>query len=126
MRVIVCGSRGWTDRAPIINRLAELPDPGSVTIVVGYDPTKDKPSGVDRIAYQEAQKAGLQVEAYPADDFIVRGKVGGDRAPLERNKHMASLGADLCIAFHDGRSTGTAHMMTQARNMHIPVEVITA
>ena len=113
MRVIVCGSRRWRDRAAIERRLFELPDPGSVTIVHGGA------QGADRICEQEAQKAGLLIEVHPADWGSL-----GKRAGLIRNELMASKGADLCIAFWDGRSTGTAHMMETARRYGIPVEVI--
>jgi hypothetical protein len=37
---------------------------------------------------------------------------------------MAELGADLCIAFWDGRSKGTSHMIETARSHEIPVEII--
>lgn len=121
MRVIVFGSRGWHNRAPIIDRLCDLPS--DTTVVVGYDPERDKPAGVDRIAYQEAQKLGLRVEPHPAAAFVSP-TISPKRAPLERNKHMASLGADLAIGFWDGRSTGTAHMRDRAREHGIPVEMI--
>jgi hypothetical protein len=39
---------------------------------------------------------------------------------------MAKLGADLCIAFWDGHSHGTKHMMETAIKHGIPVEVIRA
>jgi hypothetical protein len=114
MRVIVCGSRGWTDRFAIADRLSELPH--QATVVVGYDPDKQVPNGADRFAYEEAPLLELTVENHPAAKY---------GHPLARNRAMASSGADLCIAFWDGRSTGTAHMMNQARARGIPVEVIT-
>ncbi len=114
MRVIVCGSRKWTDREAIADRLFELP-PGS-TIVHGAAP------GADEIAHQEAQKLGHIVEPYPYRDFISP-TVSPKRAPLERNKYMASLGADLCIAFWDGRSTGTQHMVDQAEAAGIELDL---
>lgn len=117
MRVIVCGSRRWRDRKRIDDWLAELPDPGSVTIVHGNAP------GADRIAHQEAQKAGLLVEPHDYRDFISP-TVSPKRAPLERNTHMAKLGADLCVAFWDGRSTGTKDMMDKATAYGIPVTVV--
>lgn len=116
MRVIVCGSRRWHDRRAIERRLYDLAIAANgeeITIVHGGA------QGADRIAEQEAQKAGLLIEKHPAQWGSL-----GKRAGLIRNAHMASLGADLCIAFWDGRSTGTAHMMEEARKREIPVEVI--
>lgn len=108
--MIVCGSRGWTDREHIADRLFDLPVDS--TIVHGAA------RGADRIAEQEAQKLGLLVEAHPAD-----WKQHGKRAGPIRNQEMAWLGADLCIAFWDGRSTGTADMMRRAAKSGIPVDV---
>lgn len=110
MRIIVCGTRSWNDRQRISDRFGYLP-PDS-TVVHGAA------RGADRIAQQEADKWGLLTESHPADWSQ------GKRAGLTRNERMASLGADLCIAFWDGRSTGTAHMMDCARRVGIPVEVV--
>ncbi len=117
MRVIVCGSRKWNDRRTVEYRLAELP--GDTTIVVGYNPEKDTPKGADRFAYQEAQKLGLAVEPHPA-----RWDELGKRAGYVRNAEMADAGADLCLAFWDGLSDGTRHMMSIAEMRGIPVDVI--
>lgn len=119
MRVIVCGSRGWQDRQRIANRLFDLPV--TTTIVVGYNPEKDTPKGADRLAYQEAQKLGLALEPHPAL-WDLYGKPAG----FIRNTVMAESGADLCIAFWDGRSNGTKHMMEQARKHGISVEEVLA
>lgn len=110
-RVIVCGSRRWRDRNRIATRLFDLPT--DTTIVHGAA------QGADRIAHQEAEKLGLLVEPHPAEWGSL-----GKRAGLVRNEVMAGLGADLCIAFWDGRSTGTQHMIEQARKRDIPVEII--
>lgn len=123
MRVIVTGSRRWRDRARIADRLADFP--GDTVIVVGYDPEKKKPDGADRLAYQEAQKLGLLVEPHPAE-WDKYGKPGGRKNPAGfiRNKEMAEAGAQLCLAFWDGLSTGTFDMMGHAVKRGIPVEVI--
>jgi hypothetical protein len=112
VRVIVCGSRDWHDRERIAARLAELP--GSATVVHGAA------RGADRIAGQEAEKLGLLVEPHRPEYH----HYGPKRAPPIRNSKMAALGAELCIAFWDGRSTGTKDMMDKARAAGIPVEVI--
>lgn len=113
MRVIVCGSRRWRDRKSITDRLADLP----ADSVIVHGAAK----GADSIAHQEALKLGLLVEPHPAD-WQAHGKAAG---PI-RNFEMAALGADLCIAFWDGSSRGTAHMVDAANARYIPVEVVGA
>lgn len=110
-RIIVCGSRGWHDRERVADRLFDLP----VSSIIVHGAAR----GADRIAEQEGQKLGLLVEAHPAD-WEKYGKSAGYR----RNELMASLGADLCIAFWDGRSLGTQHMMDLAKKYGITVEVV--
>lgn len=121
MRVICTGSRDWSNpnaaRHMIANRLCDLPS--DTLIVVGYNPKKDSPKGADRFVYQEAQKLGLALETHPAE-WEQYGKGAG----LKRNTEMAELGADLCLAFWNGKSTGTAHMLEQAKKHSIPVEII--
>jgi YspA, cpYpsA-related SLOG family len=112
MRVIICGSRRWDDRKKIIDRLAELP--GTSTIVHGR-----AANGADKIAHQEAEKLGLRVEPHPAN-WARHGKSAG----FVRNKEMVDLGADLVIAFWDGKSNGTKHTMDLAEAAGIPVEVV--
>ena len=111
-RVIVCGSRRWRDRDKITNRLADLPS--DTTVVHGGA------GGADSIAGQEAEKLGLLVEIHKPD-YGLHPHIG---APLKRNTKMAELGADLCIAFWVGSSSGTAHMISEARRCGIPVEII--
>jgi hypothetical protein len=109
-RVIVCGSRGWTDRERIADRLFDLKP---TTIVV-----HGSARGADRIAHQEAEKLGLSVEAHPAD-----WQRHGKRAGHIRNEEMAALGADLCIAFWDGSPRGTMDMTEAAARHRIAVEI---
>jgi hypothetical protein len=117
MRVIVCGSRTWNDRAAIADVLHDLAltldTPLNCTIVHG------NARGADRIAAQEALKAGFYVEAHPAD-WEQHGKAAG---PI-RNQRMADLGADLCIAFWDGASAGTRHMVDLANRRAIRVKIV--
>lgn len=118
-RVIVCGSRKWRNRKQIADRLFDLAlEFGhEITIVHGAAP------GADRIAHQEAEKGGLIVEPWDYRPFISE-TVSGKRAPLKRNSYMASLGADLCIAFWDGSSTGTQDMIRKATKASIPIEIV--
>lgn len=127
MRIIITGSRGWNDRKRIEDRLFFVP--GDSTIVHGHA------RGVDRMAEQEALKAGLLIEAHPAqwnqhgdmNDVLpcsCRPESSHCRlAGFRRNELMASLGADLCLAFWDGKSHGTMDMMERAARYGIPIEV---
>lgn len=107
----MCGSRNWTDREAIADRLADLP--WDTTIVHG------DAKGADRIAAQEAEKLGLLIQAFPAQWDLY-----GKRAGPMRNEAMALHGAELCIAFWDGRSKGTADMVDRAEKHAIPLELV--
>ena len=90
MRVLVTGSRDWSDREAIASELAAVVGASGtgVTLVHGACPT-----GADAIADEVWARAGLPVERHPAD--WSRGRKAGP----ERNAAMVALGADLCLAF---------------------------
>jgi hypothetical protein len=113
VRVLVCGSRNWHDRDRISARLAQLPGADDTVIVHG------NARGADRLAGEEANKLGLLVEVCPAD-----WERHGKQAGIIRNEQMAAAGADLCIAFWDGRSTGTFDMMKRATTHGIPLDIV--
>lgn len=119
MRVIVTGSREWSDpnaaRKLISDRLYRLViETGEYPVIV-----HGAARGADRFAEQEAQKAGLLVEAHPAD-WERHGKSAG----FIRNAEMINLGADLVLAFWNGKSNGTKHTVELAEKAGIPVEVL--
>lgn len=108
MRVLVCGSRDWTDGEMVETILDGF---GDLTIIEGCA------RGADAFAhgYQDAKH-----EHYPA---------GSD--PLRRNREMLAQHPDLVIAFKDGFGTqrhpdgnlkgGTEHMIRIAKAAGIPV-----
>jgi hypothetical protein len=117
IRILVTGSREWTDREAIWEELGALAGP--IVIVHG-----DNPRGADRIAKEFAiAHAQFQVthEAYPAD-WNTHGKAGG---PI-RNQRMVDLGADLCLAFPTARSVGTWDCIKRANRAGIPVRIVPA
>ena len=113
MIVIVCGSRGWTDSAKIKEVLAEIePD---IVIAGGA-------RGADRLGAQAARDLGIKVEEYPVTsaDWQREGK----RAGLNRNYLMLNEGKpDIVLAFWDGQSRGTKHMIDISREKGVEVEV---
>lgn len=117
-RVLVTGSRTWpvsdTLLPDILGQLFDLAP--EVVLVVGYDPVRQRPAGVDRIAYQFWLNAGGKVEPHPAD-----WQRYGRGAGFRRNQEMVDSGADLCVAFiHDG-SSGASHCAEWAEAAGIPV-----
>ncbi len=111
MKVLVCGSRDWTDWKAIENRPQTLPP--RTTIISGAA------RGVDSIAASIGRKLGLEVREFPAE-WNKFGRSAGYR----RNLVMLEHDPDLMIAFHVGNSPGTAHAIEHARKKGIPIEVI--
>lgn len=96
MRILVTGSRSWTDEDAVEAALREAwIDAGSpvqvasMTLVHGACPT-----GADAIADRIARRVGMQVEPHPAD-WERHGRSAG---PI-RNAEMVVAGADVCLAF---------------------------
>lgn len=114
VRVVVTGSRGWTNAGAIHRRLSLLPE-GS-TIIHGR-----AGSGADWIADVYARQLDFDVVRMPADWDLY-----GRRAGIVRNIEMLNTDPELVLAFWDGESRGTRHCVEEARKRGIPVEVIRA
>lgn len=109
--VLVCGSRSWDRRGPVLERLKDLP-PTAVIVEGGA-------AGADRHARGVAIALGLHVATVNArwDCF---GRAAGPR----RNAAMLALKPDRVLAFWDGGSPGTKHMIGLAEKAGVPVEVV--
>jgi hypothetical protein len=119
-RVIVTGSRYWSDRQAVHEALeaAFSTAPRHPFVVHGACRT-----GADVHAHMWALAASASAdvieEPHPAD-WATHGKAAG---PI-RNKHMVDLGADLVLAFPLPNSVGTAHTMRLARQAGIEVREV--
>lgn len=120
MRVIVTGSRDWIDRQRIrevLNDFLSI-EIGPHVVVHG-----DCETGADYLAAEWAMldhpMFEVSSEAHPA-------KWGeyGDAAGIIRNREMAGAGAEMCIAFWDGKSSGTRSMIEHATVAKIPVVIV--
>lgn len=112
---IVCGSRGWKNRKLLESRLDRLLDqnPG---LVVRHGCC---PRGADEMAATWCKRRGVPEERFPADwDRL------GKRAGYVRNVEMAKAEpkAFTCVAFWDGESRGTMHMLDAAWRAGIQLE----
>ena len=123
-RVLVCGSRDWTDPEPIRAFLAGLP--ADAVVVHGAAP------GADRIAGQLAAERGLAVEPVPAEWQVHAPGWCRCRKPLpryckaagsRRNQEMLDRGVDRAGAFPLPSSRGTWDMVNRLRAAKVPVYI---
>lgn len=115
MKVIVCGSRDWTDGEPIRRALTHLAN-RHIQVEVVHGGAR----GADSLAGQIAANLGLTVRAELAD-WVGRGRGAGP----ERNRRMLALGPSLVLAFKDGLDPalsrgGTEHMLRIAIAAGVP------
>lgn len=121
MRVLICGSRGWKDPAPINALIAGLDvlaeGAGERLLIIHGDAP-----GADRLAGKIARRWGAEVAEEPAD-WNKYGKAAG---PIRNQKMLDDYQPELAYAFRsDGKSNGTDDMVAKARDAKIPTYVIT-
>ncbi len=109
-RLLVTGSRIWTDEATIRRELTARYRPG-IVLVSGACA-----QGADAMCERIWRELGGRVERHPAD-WRKYGKAAGFR----RNAHMVSLGVDECVAFIQDGSRGGSNCATLAARSGIPV-----
>jgi hypothetical protein len=136
-RLLVTGSRHWTDRTVIVGALMTVRDAWcihGVTLVHG------DARGADRIAADIASgwtEWAWHVEPHPADWYApcrdtckpnhrrAKAGLGGPKvcpaAGMYRNADMVALGADLCLAFILDQSPGATGCARLARKAGITV-----
>lgn len=110
MRVLICGSRHWSNGNLILQVLRGLD--GVEVVIEGEAP------GADTLARQAAEQLGIPVLPFPADWE----RRGGAAGPL-RNQRMLDQGKpDLVLAFSEDltRSRGTLDMCARARRAGLP------
>lgn len=126
LRVIIAGSRDFDDFPKLMNscidilhKISEQNDNlDKIRIVSGTA------RGADLLGEQYAKVAGYEVSRFPADwDGL------GKRAGYVRNAEMAKFAvADgnygVLIAFWDGKSKGTKHMIDLAEKKGLEVHIV--
>lgn len=119
MRVLITGSRIWTDVQFIQEKLDEVlsENPSGFVLVHGA-----AHRGVDYIAMRWGssfkQPSPIILEPHPA-----RWQEYKKAAGLLRNKEMVETGIDLCLAFIRDQSRGATHCATLAREAGIETRV---
>lgn len=113
MKTIIAGSRHITD-ASLVDKAVEQSG-FTISLVLS-----GRAYGVDRLGELWAIQHGIPVKPFPAD-WAQHGKAAG----FIRNVAMAKA-ADALLAVWDGRSKGTKHMITTARELGLEVFVMYA
>jgi hypothetical protein len=116
MRLIVCGTRTFTDRDLLFRKLdaftAKL-DKKKLTIIHGGA------KGADTLANDWAFHRMVHMLVFHAD-WDKHGKAAG---PM-RNKEMINAEPDALVAFWDGKSPGTRSMIALAYQAKLKVKVV--
>lgn len=110
LRVLVCGSRNWSNRVAIRREIAARAQDIEV-VIHGAAP------GADLLGESVAKELQLDYMGFPAK-WLKHGRSAG---PI-RNRHQLKTGApNLVLAFHEdiGNSKGTADMVKAAREAGI-------
>lgn len=113
MKIIIAGGRNFTDYQTLrkfCNRI--LQDQKNIEIVSGayY-------KGADKLGEQYAAEKGFPITQFPAN-----WKKYGRAAGPKRNEQMADY-ADALIAFWDGKSKGTNHMIELAKSRSLTINI---
>ena len=115
-KLIVAGSRSFKDEDLLARTLISLADveyaDKNISIVSGMA------RGADMLAYEFATKHAIQCYKFPANWSGL-----GKKAGFIRNTEMAKF-ADGLLAFWDGESNGTRHMIDAMRRLSKPVTIV--
>lgn len=112
VKVIIAGSRGFDDYNKLKYEVDKIiGNKKDVTILSG------RARGADRLGERYAKERGIPVIYFPAnwDKY-------GRSAGIIRNTEMAKH-ADVLIAFWDGESRGTKHMIQTAQKYGLKVHL---
>lgn len=132
MNVIIAGGRDFNNYQLLKYKSLELLK-GLTDIVI----LQGEASGADTLAKHFAKERAFKMRSFPADwdNLLTPGAVPregryGKRynvmAGFDRNERMANAAGPegMLIAFWDGRSPGTKHMIDAARNRGLTVHIV--
>ena len=100
MKVVVAGSRTYRNKRRVFDELDQWMRAGKIEEVIS-----GCAAGPDSDAIEWAEQNGVPVDKHPAE-WDTYGKSAG----FIRNAEMAAIG-DILLAFWDGQSKGTKHMI---------------
>jgi hypothetical protein len=114
MRILVVGSRRWTDCETVNDALRQAwidaGKPRDFTIIVGTEP------GVDVFVSDLANKMDFNLETHDVNWH------NGQKARSIRNKKMIASSPDICLAFIYHESPGPIDFANKVKKAKIPVK----
>ena len=114
MKVIIAGGRDFNNYDLLCRKADKiLSRQNEIEIVSGTA------KGADKLGERYAEERGYPITRFPADWGTF-----GNSAGYRRNVEMAVYG-DALIAFWNGKSNGTKHMINIAKKQDLKVRVIT-
>ena len=113
MKIIIAGSRNFNDYNLLKTSCDNL-----LTQFTNIEIVSGTARGADKLGERYAREKGYDIKQFPAnwDKF-------GKSAGYIRNDEMAQY-SDMLIAFWDGTSKGTKHMIDLANKRGIKVEIV--
>jgi hypothetical protein len=113
MKIIIAGSRNFNDYNLLKTSCDKL-----LTQFTNIEIVSGTARGADKLGERYAGEKGYDIKQFPAN-WDKHGKSAG----YIRNDEMAQY-ADMLIAFWDGTSKGTKHMIDLANKRGIKVEIV--
>ena len=113
MKVIIAGSRNFNDYNLLKTSCDNL-----LTQFTNIEIVSGTARGADKLGERYAREKGYDIKEFPAN-WDKHGKSAG----YIRNDEMAQY-ADMLIAFWDGTSKGTKHMIDLANKRSLKVEIV--
>ncbi|WP_332606822.1 DUF2493 domain-containing protein [Bacillus spizizenii] len=115
IKVIVAGGRDFSDYELLRRKLnSALRNRQNEKIII----VSGKARGADSLGERYAREKGYEISEHPAD-WDKFGKAAG----YIRNKEMAEE-ADALMAFWDGKSRGTKHMIDLAKKNGLRISIV--
>lgn len=112
LKVIIAGGRDLTNYN-LLKYTCDVILKGQVNVEIVSGCAR----GADSLGEQYAKEKGFNIKEFPAN-WDLHGKAAG----YIRNKEMANY-ANVLIAFWDGKSKGTKHMINLAKEHNLIVRV---
>jgi YspA, cpYpsA-related SLOG family len=115
-KLIIAGGRDFSDAALLERVVFAMADTEYADVAISI--VSGMARGADALGYRFAKAHDIKCYEFPADWDTY-----GKRAGYMRNEQMGRFSGGL-LAFHDGASRGTNHMIQFMRSLHKPVTVI--